>query len=73
MVRTLSAKLKAIRQVTQENRGKQTPGIDGVVCDTPEDNRLLVHQWCHHAYHQRYGYKSGRSLSRMTGERHVRF
>jgi RNA-directed DNA polymerase len=37
------------------------------------DNRMLVHQWCHRAYHQRYGYKSGRSLSRMTGDRHVRF
>ena len=36
MVRSLSAKLKAIRQVTQENSGKQTPGIDGVVCDTPQ-------------------------------------
>ena len=35
MVRSMSAKLKAIRQVTQENSGKQTPGIDGVVCDTP--------------------------------------
>jgi RNA-directed DNA polymerase len=36
MVRSQAAKLKAIRQVTQENSGKHTPGIDGVVCDTPE-------------------------------------
>ena len=36
MVHSMSAKLKAIRQVTQENRGKNTPGVDGVVCDTPE-------------------------------------
>ncbi len=42
LVRSLSAKLKAIRQVTQENRGKKTPGIDGVVCNTPEARRALV-------------------------------
>lgn len=36
LVRSMSAKLKAIRQVTQENGGKHTPGVDGVVCDTPE-------------------------------------
>jgi len=42
LVRTLSAKLKATRQVTQENRGKQTPGIDGVVCDTPEKRLNLA-------------------------------
>ena len=42
MVRSLSAKLKAIRQVTQENSGKHTPGIDGVVCDTPEKRLALL-------------------------------
>lgn len=36
LVRSMSAKLKAIRQVTQENDGKHTPGVDGLVCDTPE-------------------------------------
>ncbi len=36
LVRSCAAKLLAIRQVTQENDGKHTPGIDGVVCDTPE-------------------------------------
>ena len=36
MVRSKSAKLLAIRQVTQQNSGKNTPGIDGVVCNTPE-------------------------------------
>ena len=41
MVRSMSAKLKAIRQVTQENSGKQTPGIDGVVCDTPQKRLAL--------------------------------
>jgi RNA-directed DNA polymerase len=42
MVRSMSAKLKAIRQVTQENSGKQTPGIDGVVCDTPQKRLALL-------------------------------
>lgn len=42
LVRTLSAKLKAIRQVTQENHGKHTPGIDGVICGTPEDRLNMV-------------------------------
>jgi len=36
LVRASSAKLLAIRRVTQENQGKHTAGIDGVVCDTPE-------------------------------------
>ena len=42
LVRSLSAKLKAIRQVTQENGGKHTPGVDGVVCDTPEARLELL-------------------------------
>jgi RNA-directed DNA polymerase len=42
LVRSMSAKLKAIRQVTQENDGKHTPGIDGVVCDTPEARLALL-------------------------------
>ena len=42
LVRSMSAKLKAIRQVTQENSGKQTPGIDGVVCDTPQKRLALL-------------------------------
>ena len=42
MVRSMSAKLKAIRQVTQENSGKHTPGIDGVVCETPQKRLALL-------------------------------
>jgi RNA-directed DNA polymerase len=36
LVRATSNKLLAIRRVTQENQGKHTAGIDGVVYDTPE-------------------------------------
>src|SRR4051794_35104032 len=42
LVRSMSAKLKAIRQVTQENGGKHTPGIDGMVCDTPKERLALL-------------------------------
>ena len=42
LVRSRSAKLLAIRQVTQQNAGRHTPGIDGVVCKTPEDRVALL-------------------------------
>jgi RNA-directed DNA polymerase len=42
LVRSRAAKLLAIRLVTQENRGKHTPGIDGVVCDTPAARLALL-------------------------------
>jgi RNA-directed DNA polymerase len=35
LVRSSCAKLLAIRKATQINRGKRTPGIDGVVCHVP--------------------------------------
>ena len=42
LARSRSAKLLAIRQVTQQNAGRNTPGIDGVVCRTPEDRVALL-------------------------------
>ena len=42
LARSRSAKLLAIRQVTQRNAGRNTPGIDGVVCTTPEDRVTLL-------------------------------
>ena len=41
LVRAMSNKLLAIRQVTQENQGKHTPGVDGRVYDTPEARTAL--------------------------------
>lgn len=41
LVRAMSNKLLAIRRVTQENQGKQTPGVDGRVYDTPEARTAL--------------------------------
>ena len=42
LIRSRSAKLLAIRQVTQRNAGRNTPGIDGVVCRTPQDRVALL-------------------------------
>ncbi|MBV9118968.1 MAG: reverse transcriptase N-terminal domain-containing protein, partial [Acetobacteraceae bacterium] len=42
LVRSRSAKLLAIRQVTQRNAGRATPGIDGMVCTTPEGRVRLL-------------------------------
>jgi RNA-directed DNA polymerase len=42
LVRAMSNKLLAIRRVTQENHGKHTAGVDGVVCDTPEARMRLL-------------------------------
>ena len=36
LVRATSNKLLAIRRITQENQGKHTAGIDGVVYATPK-------------------------------------
>jgi RNA-directed DNA polymerase len=42
LVRSRSAKLLAIRRVTQINRGKRTPGIDGVVCPGPSSRLAML-------------------------------
>ena len=39
LVRSTSAKRLAVRRVAQQNAGRNTPGIDGVVCRTPESRR----------------------------------
>ena len=44
LVRSMSAKLLAIRRVTQENQGKHTAGIDGVMCATPEARLSLLEE-----------------------------
>jgi RNA-directed DNA polymerase len=41
-VTSLDAKLLAVRQVTTENKGRKTWGIDEKVYDTPEDKMKLV-------------------------------
>jgi N-terminal domain of reverse transcriptase len=36
------AKQLAVRQVTQDNRGKKTPGVDGITALTPAERRSLA-------------------------------
>src|SRR5215204_4850204 len=55
LVRSTSAKRLAVRRVTQQNAGRNTPGVDGVVCKTPESRTRLAHRWCHHGPHARSG------------------
>jgi RNA-directed DNA polymerase len=38
-----SARCLAVRKVTQENRGKRTPGVDGVASLTPRQRLTLAH------------------------------
>jgi RNA-directed DNA polymerase len=42
LVRSTSAKWLAVRRVTQQNAGRDTPGVDGVVCRTPESRMKLA-------------------------------
>jgi len=44
LTRSSSAKLLAIRKACQQSRGRNTPGIDGIVCDTPEARFSLFEQ-----------------------------
>jgi RNA-directed DNA polymerase len=44
LARATSNKLLAVRRVTQENGGKHTAGVDGVICDTPEARMQLLHE-----------------------------
>jgi RNA-directed DNA polymerase len=42
LLRSHYAKLLAVRQVTQDNRGKKTPGVDGIAALTPAERRTLA-------------------------------
>jgi RNA-directed DNA polymerase len=44
LLRSWSARCLATRQVTQDNRGKRTPGVDGVASLTPEERLAYAHQ-----------------------------
>jgi RNA-directed DNA polymerase len=44
LVRSTATKMLAIRQVTQQNQGKHTSGVDGVVVDTPEARIQLLNE-----------------------------
>lgn len=42
LLQSWSARLLAVRRVTQDNRGKRTPGIDGVASLTPQERLALA-------------------------------
>lgn len=42
LIRSYAAKLLAVRQVTQDNSGKRTPGVDGVSSLDPEERLTLA-------------------------------
>lgn len=44
LLRSWSARCLAVRQVTQDNRGKRTPGVDGVASLTPEERLAYADQ-----------------------------
>lgn len=44
MLRSISNLLLSVRKVTQENKGKRTPGLDGHVVLTPKARVQLVHE-----------------------------
>ena len=48
MLRSHSTLLVAVRHVTQENRGKETPGMDGQVALTPAQRMHLVQEMSDH-------------------------
>jgi RNA-directed DNA polymerase len=52
LVRSRSARLLAVRRVTQENQGKQTAGIDGIKSLTPPE-RLTLAQAIHPKHQQK--------------------
>ena len=52
LVRSTSAKRLAVRRVTQQNAGRNTPGIDGVVCRTPEGRMRLADEGLSFKGHQ---------------------
>ena len=42
LLRSWSARCLAVRRVTQDNRGKRTPGVDGVASLTPHQRMRMV-------------------------------
>src|ERR671927_1342698 len=42
LLKSRAAKLLAVRRVTQDNQGKNTPGVDGIAALPPEERCRLV-------------------------------
>ncbi len=51
LLRSWSARCLAVRQVSQDNRGKRTPGVDGVASLTPRQRKAYARR-LHHLSHK---------------------
>jgi RNA-directed DNA polymerase len=73
LLRSWSARCLAVRQVTQENRGKRTPGVDGVASLTPRQRLALARRlhhlltWTTHPIRRTYIPKPGTTEKRGLG------
>ncbi len=45
LLRSYANLLDSVRRITQENKGKNTPGVDKEVIKTPEERVKLVNSW----------------------------
>ena len=45
LLRSYANLLESVRRITQDNSGKNTPGVDIEVIETPEDRVKLVNSW----------------------------
>ena len=52
LTHSFSAKMLAVKRVT-ENQGNRTPGVDGVLWETPEHKAQAVTTLCQHGYRTR--------------------
>jgi RNA-directed DNA polymerase len=73
LLRSWSARCLAVRQVTQDNRGKRTPGVDGVASLTPKQRLALaknlrnLSDWTVDPIRRTYIPKPGKSEKRRLG------
>lgn len=73
LLRSWSARCLAVRQVTQDNRGKNTPGVDGMASLTPKQRLRLakmlkgLSDWTVSAIRRVYIPKPGRKEKRGLG------
>lgn len=73
LLRSWSARCLAVRRVTQDNRGKNTPGVDGVASLTPTQRMRLVERlhnlsdWRASPIRRKYIPKPGKTEKRGLG------
>jgi RNA-directed DNA polymerase len=73
LLRSWSARCLAVRQVSQDNRGKRTPGVDGVANLTPKQRLAMIEElrgvsnWQADAIRRTYIDKPGTTEKRGLG------